>query len=367
MPCRPSLSARSASASPTRRFRSSDSTTHGPAMRNGEAPAPKCCAMSVAAAGELRRPLRLGEGRRAPGLALLPRRAHEPGEQWVWPGGSGFELGVELAADEPGVIGQLDHLDQGAVRGEPGAPHSVFGEHVAVGVGHFVAVTMPFAHLERSVGLRHPRAGTELAGIRAQAHRAAHFLDAFLRTHQRDHWVLALGREFARVGVWKLDHVARELDDRRLQPETNPEERELVLARPADRLQHAFHAPYAEAPRHEEAVIRAEQLARGHLVGEALGREPLDLYAALVRDPAVYQRFVDALVAVRELGVLPHHADAHPVGWTEDLLDHLRPGAQIGLLGLEVQAHAHFPVEPLLVQLERDLVDRLHILALHHT
>src|SRR2546422_2426372 len=149
MTCSPSFSARSASASPTRRFRSSDSTTQGPAMRNGEAPAPKCCAMSVAAAGELRRPLRLSEGRRAPGPALLARRAHEPCEQGMWPGGSRLELGVELAADEPGVIGQLDHLDQRAVGREPGAPHAVFGEHVAVRVRHLVAVTMPLAHLER--------------------------------------------------------------------------------------------------------------------------------------------------------------------------------------------------------------------------
>src|SRR5438034_8144656 len=36
----------------------------------------------------------------------------------------------------------------------------------------------------------------------------------------------------------------------------------------------------------------------------------LDLYAAFVRDAAVPQRFVDALVAVRELGVLPHHGDS---------------------------------------------------------
>src|SRR5213594_1653814 len=132
MTCSPTFSARSASASPTRRFRTSDSTTQGPAMRKGEAPAPKCCAMSVATAGELRRPLRLSEGCRSPGPALLARRAHEPGEQGVRPGGSGLELGVELAADEPGVVGKLDHLDERAVGREPGAAHPVFREHVAV-------------------------------------------------------------------------------------------------------------------------------------------------------------------------------------------------------------------------------------------
>src|SRR6267378_155438 len=122
MTCIPTLAPSSARASPTRRFKSSDSTTHGPAMRKGAAPPAKCCAMSVAAAGVLRRPLRLGEGRGASGAALLARRAYEPGEQRVWPGGSGLELGVELAADEPGMIGKLDHLDQRAVGGEPGAP-----------------------------------------------------------------------------------------------------------------------------------------------------------------------------------------------------------------------------------------------------
>src|SRR3989454_3908654 len=114
MTCSPTFSARSARASPTRRFRSSDSTTQGPAMRNGDAPAPKCCAMSVAAAGELRRPLRLCEGCRAPGPAVLARRTDEPGEQGVWPGGAGLELGVELAADEPGMVGKVDHLHQRA-------------------------------------------------------------------------------------------------------------------------------------------------------------------------------------------------------------------------------------------------------------
>src|SRR5881397_243511 len=109
MTCMPSFAPSSASASPTRRFTSSDSTTHGPAMRNGDAPPPKCCAISVAVAGELRRPLRMGGGRRAPRAGVLPRRAHEPGEQGGGPGGWGLGVGLELAGDEPGVIELPDH------------------------------------------------------------------------------------------------------------------------------------------------------------------------------------------------------------------------------------------------------------------
>src|SRR2546422_8465390 len=97
----PTFAPSSARASPTRRFKSSDSTTHGPAMRNGDAPPAKCCAMSVAAAGELRRPLRLGEGRGAPCPGVLARRAHEFGEQGGRPGGAGIEPWVEVATAEP--------------------------------------------------------------------------------------------------------------------------------------------------------------------------------------------------------------------------------------------------------------------------
>src|SRR5438094_9551850 len=122
MTCSPTFSARSASASPTRRFRSSDSTTQGPAMRKGEAPAPKCCALSVAATGELRRPLRLSEGRRAPGTTLLARRAHEPCEQGMWPGGSRLQLGMELTADKPRVLRRLNNPDHLADGQEPGRP-----------------------------------------------------------------------------------------------------------------------------------------------------------------------------------------------------------------------------------------------------
>src|SRR2546427_9493424 len=105
------------------------------------------------------------------------------------------------------------------------------------------------AHFLAAVHLRRPRAGAQLAGIRAQPHRAAHVMDPFLRAQQRDHRVLALGLELAGVGVGQPGDVARELDDRRLQAEADAEEWELVRPRPADRLARALHAADAEASR----------------------------------------------------------------------------------------------------------------------
>src|SRR5881392_1475912 len=159
----PSFTPSSATVSPIRRFRSSDSTTQFPAISNGAAPAAKCCATSVASAGELRRPLGLGGDGHAPSAMLLARRAHEPGEQRVRARRARLELRVELAADEPGVIGQLDHLDERAGGREAGAAHAVLGEDVTVGIGHFVAVPVPLADFERPVGLGDTRAGPQLA------------------------------------------------------------------------------------------------------------------------------------------------------------------------------------------------------------
>src|SRR5919201_384944 len=164
MMCTPSVAPSSASAAPTRRLRSSDSTTHGPAMRKGASAAANCRATSVTPAGELRRPLGLGGGGATACATLLARRAYEPGEQRVRPRGTRLELGVELAADEPGVIGQLDHLHQRPIGRETGAAHAVLGEHVAVGIGHFVAMAMPLADLEGAVCLGDARAGPQLAG-----------------------------------------------------------------------------------------------------------------------------------------------------------------------------------------------------------
>ena len=48
--------------------------------------------------------------------ALVARGADEAGKKWVPVARRGSELRVELGGDEPGVIRQLDHLDQPVAR-----------------------------------------------------------------------------------------------------------------------------------------------------------------------------------------------------------------------------------------------------------
>src|SRR5258706_12356419 len=115
----PSLTASSASASPTRTLRSSDSTTHGPAMRNGLLSAANRWGMSV---GQLGQRARRGVARTQ--RAVIACRADKAGEQRVRTHRPRLELGMELAADKPGVLGQLDHFDKRAIGGKTPAAHA---------------------------------------------------------------------------------------------------------------------------------------------------------------------------------------------------------------------------------------------------
>src|SRR2546423_9334813 len=164
----PSLTASSASASPTRTLSASDSTTHGPAMRNGLLSAanlgpPPARPMSVRQLGQLAR-------RRGACLELpvIDRGAHKPGEQRMGTHRPRLELGMELATDEPRMLRQLDHLDERAVGRQPGRPQAVLRQDIAVRVRHFVTVAMPLAHFRGIVRLGNPRPWPQATGIGAE-------------------------------------------------------------------------------------------------------------------------------------------------------------------------------------------------------
>src|SRR5882672_8524581 len=92
----PSLTPSSANASPIRTLSSSDSTTQGPAMRNGPFSAPKRGAMSV---GEFRQLARWLGARVL--LVMMQRRTYETRKQRMRAHRPRLQLGMELAADEP--------------------------------------------------------------------------------------------------------------------------------------------------------------------------------------------------------------------------------------------------------------------------
>lgn len=56
--------------------------------------------------------------------------------------GTALELGVALAGDEEGMVGQLDHLHEALVGERPEITRAAFHKRVAVGVVHLEAMAM---------------------------------------------------------------------------------------------------------------------------------------------------------------------------------------------------------------------------------
>src|SRR5689334_17135402 len=103
-------SARRARCSPTRRFSASDSSTHGPAMRNSASVGKRTIAASVCRFDEW------AFSRSAfPTAARLRGGGDEAGEEGMRSRRTRLQLGMELAADEPRMRVQLDDLDKLAI------------------------------------------------------------------------------------------------------------------------------------------------------------------------------------------------------------------------------------------------------------
>src|SRR2546422_5370471 len=240
--------------------------------------------------------LEAAEQRRlAPAGAALQGRLDEALEERVALHRPRLELGVELAGDEPGMVAELDHLDQRPVGRHAGEPEPALLEPLAIGVVHLVAVAVTLGDLLAIVDPARQRAFLEHAGIRSQAHRPALLREAALRAHQVDHRVRRLGIHLGRVGALEAAHVARVLDDRHLHAEADTEEGNLALARVAHRLDLPLGAARAEAHRHQDRVGALHAL-RQPLLLDLLRVDVSDPDAALVRDPAVRERLVQALV-----------------------------------------------------------------------
>src|SRR4051812_35896692 len=108
----------------------------------------------------------------------------------MWSRGPRLQLRVELAPDEPGMIHELDDFYQLPIRRQAAELHPVLDEHVAIRIRDLISMTMALTDLGLSVNLCGARATRESAGVRAEAHRAAHVGHVLLRFHQRDNRIV---------------------------------------------------------------------------------------------------------------------------------------------------------------------------------
>ena len=220
--------------------------------------------------------------------SLLKRSADEIAEERMRPGRLGLEFGVELNGQEPGMVQQLDDLDDRAVGAGSGGDQPVLVESLAIVVVELIPMTMPFADPLHAVGLTGQAVGREHAGPGPQAHGAAALADRLLVFHQADHGVIGGLVELGAVGVLQAEHAAGELDHRALHAQADAEVGHLARPREADRLDLALDSAHAEATRNQDAV-NSSQECLGSPAADLLGLDRHNQHASAMSDPGVIE------------------------------------------------------------------------------
>src|SRR6266568_3367719 len=339
-----------------------DSTTHGPAIRNKGLPSPASNPQSFM----------LSSRDRGLGLAglVLQSGLDERRKERMAAAGRRGEFRMELAADEPRVRWQLDHLAQLLALGEAGGAQALVLQSLHVLVVHLVAMAVAFVDHVSAVDLAREAPGLERGALSSQPHRAAEIglfvaaLDAAVAVlplgHERDHRVRRVAVEFRAVRAREADDVSREFDHRELHAQANAEIWDLVLARVLDRLHHAFNAPLAEAPGDKYRVHAFQQRAGAFLL-DRFRIHVADVDPAARVDPGVDERLVERLVGIGEIDVLADHGDGDLVLRMLERLDQLFPRPEFGGLGDDAELVADDLVEHLLVQHPGNPVNRVRI------
>ena len=138
---------------------------------------------------------------------------------------------MELARDEPGMLGQLDDLDEPAFLEGARDDEPVLDELVAELVVDLVAVPMALVNRRLAVDLAGASPLAELDRLGAEPHRAAEILDLLLLGQQIDDRVRRLRIHLRRVGAFETAHVARELRHGDVHAEADPQVRDALLTR----------------------------------------------------------------------------------------------------------------------------------------
>jgi hypothetical protein len=150
------------------------------------------------------------------------------------------------------VVGELDDLDQPAVRREAAEDHPRLVHDLAVLVVELKAVAMPLVHDLFAVGPERVRARQQLARVKTEAHGAAHLVHVALLGHEVDDRRRREGGELGRVGVGSVELLASEVDDRALHAEAQAEIRDAVVACIARGLDLALDPAIAESAGHDD-------------------------------------------------------------------------------------------------------------------
>ncbi len=199
----------------------------------------------------------------------------------------------------------------------------------------------------------------------AEPHARAFVLHVALLLEQADDRVGRVFVELGAVRVFEAADVSRELDRRDLHAEAKPEVRHLVFAREPRRANFSFDAALAKSARNQNAGDIFELAIDAVL--QRLRVDQFQVDAAILARGRVGERFVDAFVGVLQIDVFADDRDLDLLLRADDALDEFPPVGQVRRRRVDVEQLANEIVEPLFVQHQRHLVNRvLHVARLDH-
>ena len=270
---------------------------------------------------------------------------------------------------------QLDHFHQQVVHRLGRDDQAGVFQLGAVAVVELVAVPVALGHHVLAVQLAGQGARLEPLLLQAQAHGAAQvrlFVALFDLAavgaplgDQPDHRMLALLVVLGAVGAFQAGLVAGVVDHRRLHAVADAEVRHAVLARELRGHHLALETTVAESARHQDAVDVAEQGLRALL--HVLGLQPLQVDPGALAQAAMLERLAHRLVGVLVVHVLADDGDGDLVDRMHGRIDRRLPFRKVGRAGhRQAQAVGDQGVQALRVQLDRQLVQHVHVLHRDH-
>src|SRR5579871_2792105 len=260
---------------------------------------------------------------------------------------------------------QLDDFDELAVERAPGNTQPVFDQGALVEAVELVTVTVPLVDDFLAVQLEGERIGGQPARIAAEPHRAAHVVHAEQIAELVDDLVRRVLGDLGRVRIGKAADVSCVLHDRPLEPVADAEIRDLARARELGGGHHAANAAIAEPGRDENPHGVLEQPLPIWLL-ERLGLDVPEVDLEVVAEPAVIERFVDALVRIFVFGVLTDEVQRHLVFRVLDAKDEIAPRLHPGFRLREAEPPEEDAVEAFGSQVLRHLVDARDVARRNH-
>ena len=213
---------------------------------------------------------------------------------------------MELAAEEPGMIGKFNYFNKGIIR-RCSTDDQAFGNQFLAQLRiELITVTMPFVDFFLIVGRMGKGRLVKIAGIAAKPQGAAHIrilipdlhlLGAVVVPffHQINNRIRGFTIKFRAVCVLHPGNVSGKLHNRQLHAEANTEIGNFLGPGIIDGQNLAFNTALAKAARHENAVASSQGIG-GTAFFEFISADITQFNLGIIGNTAMHKGFMKALV-----------------------------------------------------------------------